>query len=220
MEAPFVPIQIKVKTLPIEPRNIQTETIQRPPNWVGAKPGSTMHSYAAFPDDVINAFDQIIKAHDFKIKSRDTHGVLLENHHCWIAFDMDRYDLQVKIVQKHHCPIRTFDVFSLINHLNPGWRDTEEGKSLKYHGVHGCRVDESLMWYAKCIQKYLKTVLDGDFSWSEQLFRQSNSNIEFIDFIYANLNEENEIRKMYEAGDGNWEPKLRAYLKSKNITSK
>ena len=144
---------------------------------------------------------------------------MLENKYLELCFNMDRYDLMGVIRQKNIRPMRAFGITQIIIHLNPEWKETEEFKSFKHHD-YGQSAINTLSWYERYTSKYLKSVLSGDFSWSEELFRKDNYYIEYIDFIYDNFDKENEIRKLYEDGNGNWMPKLFKYLEEKNIKIK
>jgi len=179
----------------------------------------SMHSYPEFPDDVINIFEQIIIEHNFKVKHKNIASVVLENKYLELCFSMDRYDLMTLIKQKKIRPVRVFGITQIILHLNPQWKETEEFNSFRHHG-YGESAISTLGWYEKYTSKYLENVLNGDFSWSEELFRKDNCNIKYIDFIYKNFEEENEIRNLYEDGNGNWMPKLFKYLEENNIKIK
>lgn len=176
-----------------------------------------IHSYPEFPNDAIKAFTNIIENYDFVIESKSITHILFSNNTIQICFDMDRYDLRGILIQKNVKPRRKFGITQVISHLNPNFQKSEDLKSFEHH-KWGENAFETLNWYAKMTEKYLKSVLDGNFEWSEYLFRVVNSDrIKLIDFIYEHFDNQNEILKLYENEDGNWEPKLYKYLMENKI---
>jgi hypothetical protein len=178
---------------------------------------TTFHSYEEFPEDAIKAFSEIIKKYEFVVESKSMTHILLSNETTQIWFDMDRYDLLGLIIQKNCKPRKKFGITQVVNHLHPEFSSSEELKNFEHHS-YGERAINTLNWYAKIIEKYLKPVLKGNFNWAKELFRIVNSyNIKHIDFIYQHFENNHEIIKLYENEDGNWEPKLYKYLEENKI---
>ena len=179
----------------------------------------SMHSYKDFPNDVTRIFSNIISYYGLKAKSSSTTHVWLENSNVGLSFSMDRYDLMVLVIQNNIKPRRKFGVAQIVDYLYPNWRDSKEYEKFTHH-KYGENASQTLKWYEKIISKYLSEVLKGNFSWSDILFRKDNYYIKYIDFIYENFDEKNEIRVLYENEDGNWQPKLFKYLSENKIDIK
>ena len=177
----------------------------------------SMHSYSDFPSDVIKSFDSIINQFNFKAVKESMTCVLLSNETTQISLSMDRFDLMCLIIEKNARPRKKFGIVETIKFLNPKFDISDDLKSFTHHS-YGERANETLDWYAKMINKYLNSVLKGNFSWSEELFRIVYAHrIKNIDFIYKHFPKDHEIIKLYEAENGNWEPKLYTYLSENNI---
>ena len=183
-----------------------------------------MHSYPEFPKDIIEAFQNLT----FKYKLIPTVdgicSVNFDNKFCRLNFNMDRYDLQGLLYRKDGILFKKTDEYSfaitkIATLLNPESKILDTFPKTTYGNRDEIR--QLLFWYADLTDKYLATVLTGDFSWYEREKKNDLYERQLIGVILGpHLNHEHPISKKFWGGDKSWRQDVEEFIKDNKIELK
>lgn len=163
-----------------------------------------MHGYKGFINDVKEEFDWLINSHQTILEGRTDkdfgeYCVELKLKRCILNFDLDRLDLQGKLInpqnRKEYHIVRVFELLfgCEFEYLSP-----------KLSKVENVRV--LLKVYSEKL-KMLVNVLEGDFSWSEKYEESENDEKWLVGKVFE-LPYDHPISKKFWSGDLSWKSDL------------
>lgn len=136
-----------------------------------------MHSYPDFPKDAIAAFRNLTIKYNLTPTVKGIYSVSFDNRFCRLNFNMDRYDLQglfyfkrgliIKTIEKESYAINkiALTLFPSSNFLTTFPKTTYGNKD---------ETRQLLLWYAETVEKYLATILNGDFSNVDKILKKAS----------------------------------------------
>lgn len=176
-----------------------------------------MHSYDDFPKDIKSAFELIIAHHDFSVSSKGNYSVDLENRHCRINFNMDRFDLQALIFKKNDT--YSFGLWDLVTKLNPA--AIKNDPFPKPDGSGDVRTKKIIDFYAHVVDYYLKDVINGNFNWYNDFKREKKYEQKLVGLILGpQIDHNHPISKKFWSGDQTWKLDIEEFIKEHQIELK
>ena len=176
-----------------------------------------MHSYSEFPNDVKIAFLPLVNQYNLKFKAEGICSVDLENKYCRINFNMDRYNLQGVIFKKGDST--SFAITRIASYQNPKDFEKEEIPKTEYGDKKS--IKKLLHYFSMVTNKYLGEVLNGDFSWFDQVKKEDEYERQLVSLIMGSEMEyEHPISQKFWSGDKTWKADIEKYIKQNKISIK
>ena len=173
-------------------------------------------SYKEFPEDVLNAFESIIKVHNMSVERKEDYYVGLSNKHVKITFAYDKGDLYAELRKKNDD--FTFAIYQVYRHLY-GTKAEANNQNLKSDGVRNPKAD--LVWFAKLFENELSSILTGDFSWYEELRAAKEYENQLVSIVLGpHLNHAHPISQKFWKGDSTWREDVEQFIRDKGIELK
>jgi hypothetical protein len=173
------------------------------------------YSYKEFPNDVLNAFETIIKTHDLAVEMREDYYVGLSNRHVEVSFSFDRGDLYSEIRKSNDD--FTFAIFQVYKHLC-GVKADENYQSAKIGRKQLGYPKTDLLWFAKLFENELSSILTGNFDWYEELRTEKEYEKQLVAVVLGpHLPHPNPISKKFWNGDPTWREDVEKFIKEEKI---
>jgi hypothetical protein len=136
-----------------------------------------MHSYPDFPKDVIEVFRTLTIKYKLKPTADGICSVNFDNQFCRLNFNMDRYDLQGLFYCKRGLIFKKIETESqsinqIVIMLFPDSNFLKTFPKTTYGNKDETR--QLLFWYADIVEKYLESVLIGDFSSLDKMLKKAS----------------------------------------------
>ncbi len=168
-------------------------------------------SYKEFPEDVLTAFEIIIKMHKLSVEIREDYYVGLSNGHVEISFSFDKGDLYSEICRKNDD--YSFAIYQVYKHLYGNMaednyqRSNIGGKQLGYPKT-------DLVWFAKLFENELSSILIGNFEWYQELRTEKEYEKQLVAVVLGpHLPHPNPMSKKYWSGDPTWRQDVEKFIK-------
>lgn len=180
-----------------------------------------MHSYSEFPNDAIEAFQNLINKYNLRPTVHGICSIIFDNKFCRLNFNMDRYDLQGQLFRKQVSPYKEIDEFSfsisaIANLLCPDHNLADTFPKTTYGDKKSIR--HFLFWYANLIEGCLTTVLSGNFNWYDKLKKDNLYQRKLIGVMLGkHIDYEHPISKKFRSGDNSWRQDIEKFIRDNDI---
>ena len=172
-------------------------------------------SYKEFPQDVLSAFEKLIKKHKLCVKISEDYLVELSNKYVEISFSFDRGDLYSELCKKNDN--YTFAIYQVYKHLY-GSVAEDNYKRRKNGGNESGYPKSDLIWFARLFENELSSVLTGNFDWYDELRKEKEYESQLVAVVLGpHLPHPNPISKKMWDGDPTWRHDVEAFIKEKGI---
>ena len=170
-----------------------------------------LHTYPNFSNDITKAFHGLIDEFHLELLNPSEGLYLLKGDNCKLRFTFDRGDISCQIKQSGDMDDGAGHVVYLVyRHLFP-YEANSENKDRVYDFLFQLQYD------AQIVEKYLKPVMNGDFSWLPSFLAEEDYENKLIWYVISNLHNDNPIQRKFWACDVSWKIDLESYLKERNI---
>ncbi len=175
-------------------------------------------SYKEFPEDVLNAFETIIKMHKLSVEKKEDYYVGLSNKHVEITFSFDKGDLYSELSKKNDN--FTFAIYQVYKHLY-GSKAEENYQDSKIGGKQLGYPKTDLVWFAKLFERELSSILTGNFDWYKELRTEKEYEKQLMSVVLGpHIKYEHPISQKFWKGDPSWRQDVEYFIKEKGIELK
>jgi len=173
------------------------------------------YSYKEFPEDVLSAFETIIKAHNLIIKKREDFYIGLSNQYVEIKFSFDKGTLYSEL--RKIDDDFTFPIISVFSHLYKIQAD-EWFRNVKMIQKNMSYPKYYLVEYAKLFENELASILTGNFSWYSALRAELEYERKLTAILLGpQIDYNHPISQKFWKGDVTWKQDLAHFIKEHGI---
>lgn len=166
-----------------------------------------MHGYDNFHLDVLDAFNTIIRSYGFSTEIVDENAiVILQSQNCILSFDMDRTDLDIRVIDPNDPKQKSYRLSIIIALFVPA-QERRIIEMQKFDTIE--RVRRTLRRQSELLEKYLHFVLKGNFYW----IKEYENFVENEEQIYRTLGKSfsvsHPVYQKFLNGDTSWRDDLK-----------
>ncbi|MES1182033.1 MAG: hypothetical protein ABUL44_04485, partial [Flavobacterium sp.] len=168
-----------------------------------------------FPEDVLAAFEIIIKAHNLFIEKKEDFYIGLSNQFVKIMFSFDKGTLYSELRKTDDD--FTFPIFGVFSHINK-IQAHEWFQNVKIHQKTMSYPKFYLIEYAKLFENELATIFTGNFSWYSALRAALEYERHLVAIILGpQIDYNHPISQKFWKGDETWKQDLEQFIKEHGI---
>lgn len=173
------------------------------------------YSYKEFPEDVLNAFEIIIKKHYLIIEKREDFYVALSNQFVEIKFSYDKGTLYPELRKTDDD--FTFPIIGVYSHIYK-IQAHEWIQNVKMQKKNERYPNYYLVEYAKLFENELASILTGNFSWYSALRAELEYEQKLITILLGpQIDYNHPISQKFWKGDSTWKQDLEQFIKEQGI---
>lgn len=170
-----------------------------------------LHTYPNFESDISEAFHDLIQEFHLELINPSEGLYLLKGGKCKLRFAYDRGDIFCDIKQYDESDHELgYGVYQIYRHLFPSQIEAKYTERIYDFKLQ-------LQYYAEIVDKYLRLVLNGDFSWLPSSWIEQNYENKLLPYVLINFRDDHIIKRKLLSGDPTWRNDIKVYLRKRNI---